>query len=105
MDFRKLHLGNQAKGNGIFIGLIRIKQNGLQEWVQKSTDRTDEVIHVLARKLRVDMDNRKDDRPYVGFEVPKIGKLVLIKSGYDFACFKETDKKPVVPGSKGKNDD
>jgi hypothetical protein len=93
LDFRKVHLGIEGRGNGIFIGLVKIKQNGMNEWIQKSTDRTDECIQVLGRKLKIDMDKREDERPYVGYEIPRIGKLVLIKSGYNFECYKETEKR------------
>ncbi len=97
MDFRNIHMGIDAK-NRIFFGLVTLKKNGLFSWKERcNDDRTDEAINVVARRFKHSLDDREDGRPYVGYEIPKIGKIVLIKSGYNFACYKETEKKPEIP--------
>ena len=35
-------------------------------------------------KLKNDCEKRKDDRPYVGYEVDGVGKLIYIKPGHNF---------------------
>lgn len=70
-------------------GLIRIvrgsiKKNGLMDYESYSDDKTDEVIRCVAAKMKYDLDKREDNRGYVGYDIPHVGKLVLVKDGYEF---------------------
>lgn len=74
-------------------GLIRIirgniGKDGLLKHTSYSDDRTDEVVHCVAAKMRCDLDKRDDDRNYVGYDIPHIGKLILVKPGYTFSIKK-----------------
>ena len=74
-------------------GLIRIvrggiKKNGLRDCESYSDDRTDEVINCVAAKMKCDLDKGDDDRNYVGYDIPHIGKLILVKPGCTFSIKK-----------------
>ena len=74
-------------------GLIRIVRgsigkDGLLKHTSYSDDRTDEVINCVAAKMKCDLDKRDDDRNYVGYDIPHIGKLILVKPGCTFSIKK-----------------
>lgn len=74
-------------------GLIRIVRgsigkDGILKSESYSDDRTEEIINCVAAKMKRDLDKRKDNRGYVGYNVPYIGKLILVKPGYDISIKK-----------------
>lgn len=84
IQWDKYHVGLERRHGHIFIGRGEVKGNGKMNWSSRSQDRSGEIIETVAAKMRFDLNNREDDRPWVGYEMPGVGKLVLIKPGYDF---------------------
>ena len=77
----KYHIGIDKRGNTLFIGRGETRKSGIIKWVSRSSDRTEEIIKNVAMKMRLDLDKREDGRPWVGYNIPKIGKLILVKPG------------------------
>lgn len=74
-------------------GLIRIVRgsigkDGLLKHTSYSDDRTEEVVNCVAAKMKHDLDKRKDNRGYVGYDIPHVGKLVLVEHGYELSIKK-----------------
>lgn len=74
-------------------GAIRIVRgtignNGEMKTMSYSDNRTDEVISCVAAKMKHDLKKRKDNRGYIGYEIPYVGKLVLVEPGYDLSVTK-----------------
>ena len=85
VDWRKFHVGFSSKFGTLFIGYGNKKKgNEAFKWTGKSEDRTEEIVRAVMSKLKNDCEKRKDDRPYVGYEVDGVGKLIYIKPGHNF---------------------
>lgn len=89
VQWEKYHVLLERRFGHLLIGRGEIGKNGLMKWSSKSQDRSGEIIEQVAMKMRYDLDNREDGRPYVGYDMPRVGKLVLIKPGYDFVVKKK----------------
>lgn len=78
------HVGFSKK-TGLFIGNGQMLQGGQMKWASKSKPRNEEIIKAVIAKLSNDLYNRKENKkPYVGYELSGVGKLVFIKHGYRF---------------------
>lgn len=84
INWEQVHLGVNKMSGFIFFGKGELKRNGVMKWLEKSQDRTDEVIRTVAQKMRMDLNKRNDNRPFVGYNIEHVGKLILIKPGYEF---------------------
>jgi len=82
--WEKYRIGLNKRDNSLFIGRGEIAKNGVIKWLGKSPDRTAEIIQWVAMKMKIDIDKRDDGRPWVGYSLPGIGKLILVKPGYKF---------------------
>ena len=80
--WEKYHIGIDGRGN-LFIGRGDKTKSGIMKWMSRSPDRTQEIIEKVAKKMSLDLNNREDDRPWVGYNIPRIGKLILVKPGYE----------------------
>lgn len=78
-------------GKSISLLLIRIKKDGGVKVLEKGGDITKELASALALKLSIDAKKRDDNRGYAGFNVPKVGKLVLFLPDYDFKVIRPFD--------------
>lgn len=92
INWEQIHLGVNKKSSFIFIGKGELKRNGVMKWLEKSQDKTEEVIRTVAKKMRMDLDKRSDKRPFVGYDIEHIGKLILVKPGYEFEIQKKKTK-------------
>lgn len=91
VQWDKYHIGLNGYGH-LFLGRGEFTKNGKIRYTSKSGDRSEEMIKAVMSKLKFDLDDRDDDRPYSGFELPGIGKLVFIKPGYDIDVKKQRKK-------------
>lgn len=82
--WEKYHIGIDGRGNKLFIGRGDKTKSGILKWLSKSPDRTQEIIEKVAMKMRLDLNEREDGRPWVGYDIPGAGKLILVKPGYDY---------------------
>lgn len=89
MDWKRYFMGINHRTNGIFIGTGDLRKDGTIKYTNKSDDRTYEIVNVVGQMMRLKLD-KQDDKPYFGYELPRIGKLVLIKPGYEFAVKKKS---------------
>lgn len=78
-------------GNSISLLLIRIKKDGGVKVLEKGGDITKDIASALALKLSIDAKKRTDKRGYAGFDIPKVGKIVLFLPGYEFRVIKPFD--------------
>lgn len=83
IDWTKYHVTVNSLGK-LVLGRGMISKSGIMKWTSKSRDRSGEIIEAVARKMRGDLDKREDNRPWVGYELERVGKLILIKPGYKF---------------------
>lgn len=71
------------------IGRGSISKSGIQNIDTYSDDRTEEIVDAVVGKLKLKLDKKEDDKGYVGYNIPNIGKLVLISSDYEFEVKKK----------------
>lgn len=83
MNCNKCFIGINHRTNGLFVGVGDLRKNGTIKYKQKSDDKTVEIVNAVANMMRIKL-NKQDKKPYFGYEIPRCGKLVLIKPGYDF---------------------
>jgi len=91
MNWNRCFIGINHKTIGMFIGIGDLKNDGTIKYVNKSDDRTTEIINAVARFMSIKLNKSKEKKHYFGYEVPKCGKLVLIKPGYDFYVIRNSD--------------
>lgn len=89
MDMSKFFIGVN-KANKLFIGYGELKKDGTVKYKDKSDDRSIEILNAVAQMMKNRMNNRKT-KPYFGYEIPRCGKLVLIKQGYEFEVYKKNE--------------
>ena len=77
------HVG-VSKKVGLFIGNGQMTKSGQMKWASRSKPRNGEIIKAVIAKLCNDLENKNNEKPYVGYELPGVGKLVFIKHGYKF---------------------
>ena len=87
VDWGSIRIDIRPQHNTLFIGKWGfIPEKKKFSWISRSDNRTDEILSMAAIKLRNDIDKENNaDKPYAGFNVPGVGKLVLIKAGFDFS--------------------
>ncbi len=86
LDWSSVHVEIYKPHNTLFIGRFgkhpRTKKFCCRS---RSDNRTEEIIMIVAQKMRRDIDKQNNaDKPYAGYNVPGVGKLILIKDGFDF---------------------
>lgn len=91
MNWSRYFIGLNKQGNYLFIGTGDLKKNGEIRWTNKSGNRSEEIIHALATMFRIEA-NKNKDKPYFGYEIPRVGKLILIKPGHEFIVGKKKYK-------------
>lgn len=86
LTWNLVRIGIYRQHNTLFIGKLGTdKDTNKVVWKSRSDDRTEEIITTVAEKMRKDIDRQNNpDKPYVGYNVPGVGKLVMIKDGFDF---------------------
>lgn len=90
MNWNRYFIGINHKTIGLFIGTGELKKDGTIKYKSKSDDRTVEIVNAVGRFMRIKLDKNinndknKNKKPYFGYDIPRCGKLVLIKPGYDF---------------------
>lgn len=82
VQWNMYHIGIIGRAIRIIRGSIA--KDGTLKHTSYSDDRSEEVINCVAAKMRCDLDRKDDKRGYIGYDIPNVGKLVLIKPGYDF---------------------
>ena len=87
IDWTKYFIGLDYEKEKLFIGVGKLKNNGMIKFLKKSDDRTVEIINAVGRFLKMKLNKSKKN--YFGYDLNRIGKLVLIKHGYDFEVFKK----------------
>lgn len=89
------HIGIRPQHNTLFIGKNRINpKTGAEEWSSISPNRTDEIMFRVMDKFSRDIKKNGDpNKPYAGYVVPGLGKLVFIKEGFDFSVKPSPRKK------------
>ena len=87
VEWSKYHIC--MKYGQLRIGRGNISKSGIQSIDTYSEDRTEEIINAVAGKLKSELDKKKDDKGYVGYNVPNVGKLVLISPNYEFEVKKK----------------
>lgn len=87
----KYHIILERKHGHLLIGRGELSKSGIMKWSSKSPDRSGEIIEHVARKMRFDLDNKdsEDDKGYIGYNMPRVGKLILVKPGYEFEIKKK----------------
>ena len=83
MDWSKYFVGINHKTNELFFGVGKLKKDGTIKFSSKSEDKTLEMVMAVGRMMRNEL-NRRNKKPYFGYEIPHCGKLVMIKTGYEF---------------------
>lgn len=91
MNWSRYFIGINHNRNTLFIGTGDLKKDGTIKYTSKSDDRTFEIVNAVARMMRNKI-NKKDSKPWFGYDIPRCGKLVLIKHGYDFDVFKKSNR-------------
>lgn len=86
LDWNAVHVEIYKPHNTLFIGKFGVHPQTKKFCCRSRSDnRTEEIITVVAQKMRCDIDRQNNaDKPYTGYNVPGVGKLVLIKDGFDF---------------------
>ena len=92
MDWNRYFIGINHKQDGLFIGTGDLKRDGTIKFTNKSGDRTLEIVTAVAKFMRIKLNKSKDNKKYFGYEIPRAGKLVLIKPGYDFKIFRHINQ-------------
>ena len=92
IQWEKYHIRLERRHGHLQIGRGEVKSSGVMKWVGHSDDRSEEIIRAVATKMRFDLDKRDDERPWVGYSLPRVGTLVLIKPGYDFEVKRKVNK-------------
>ena len=90
MDWQKFFIGLNRKTDSLFIGNGELQRDGTIKYKSKSDDRTYEIVNAVAKMMRIKL-NKQNKKPWFGYEVPKCGKLILIKNGYEFEVFKKSN--------------
>jgi len=90
VEWNKYHIC--MKYGKLRIGRGNISKSGIQNIDTYSEDRTEEIINAVAGKLKSELD-KKNDKGYVGYNVPNVGKLVLISSDYEFEVKKKVKQR------------
>lgn len=87
LDWNMIRVGFYKPHATLFIGKAGVNPKTKKfEWRSRSDNRTEEIIKMVAQKMRCDIDRQNNaDKPYVGYNVPGVGKLVMIKEGFDFS--------------------
>ena len=75
------------------IGRGSVSKSGVQNIDSYSGDMTTEITHAVAAKMKMDLDERKDERGYVGYDIPYVGKLILVSPDYDFNVVKKSKER------------
>jgi hypothetical protein len=75
------------------IGRGSISGSGVLNIDTYSDDRTSEIASVVAAKMKMDLDKRDDSRGYVGYDIPYIGKLILVSPDYEFEVKKKSKER------------
>ena len=85
MDWSKYYI-SVNRANELFIGIGKLRKDGVIRFTQRSDDRTFEMVNAVGRMMRNELNKRegKEKKHYFGYEIPNCGKLVLIKPGYEF---------------------
>jgi len=93
VNFDRIYFGINQK-NEIFVGAGKRIKSGLIKWEQKSRDKTVEVVNVVGQMMRNKM-LEQDGKNYFGYDLGRIGKLVLVRPGYTFEVMKGTAARPI----------
>ena len=92
MDWGKYYVGVSKSPMRIYIGIGNIKKDGTIRSINKSDDRSFEVVNAVAKYMRIKLNSslkKQNNKHYFGYEIPRCGKLVLVQPGYDFEVFKK----------------
>jgi len=95
VQWNNYHVGVDNRGGywRIFIGRGTPAPNGMIKFSSKSENRTEEIIRAVAEKFNQDITKRNNpDKPFAGYNIPGVGKLVFIKRGYDFSVRPSSNK-------------
>lgn len=101
MDWKRYYIGINHNSTGLFIGTGDMTRNGTIKYTSKSGDRTYEMVNAVGKFMRIKLDRQdkkmKRPRHWYGFDLQKVGKLVLIQPGYDFQVIKHVKDAPERP--------
>jgi len=80
IKWEDIHIGNSLLSNSIFIGKSKpLKDNPkVSIWSDKSKDISDECMYAVCCKLKQEQEERKDGRPYAGYEYADGSQLIWI---------------------------
>ena len=97
MNWKRYFIGiNHQKAN-LFIGTGDLKKDGTIKYTNRSDDRTYEIVNAVARLMRMKLN--KGQKPWFGYDIPRAGKLVLIKPGYDFFVKRKSNDNTIKPST------
>ena len=103
MNWNRYFIGINHHPLGLFIGTGDLKKDGTIKYKNKSDDRTVEIINAVGRFMRTKLDKNNNNakskkiKPYFGYDIPRCGKLLLIKPGYDFYVKRKTNDNITKP--------
>lgn len=101
MDWKRYYVGVSKCPMRLFIGTGDIKKDGTIRYTNKSDDRSFEIINAVGKYMRIKLDSRdrsaKKKKNFFGYDLPRCGKLVLIRPGFDFQVYRHKDDAPERP--------
>lgn len=85
IKWEDIHIGNSLLSNSIFLGKSKpMKDNpNLSIWTDKSKDISNECMYAVCCKLKQELSERKDDRPYVGYMYEDGSQLIYIAPNHN----------------------
>lgn len=81
IKWEDIHLGNELFTKQIFMGKSKpMKDNpNVSIWSDKSKDVSEACMYAVCCKLKQEQEERKDGKPYAGYEYADGSKLIWIK--------------------------